>query len=71
MWSDLDCSSIQGQLITLVVVSLVTLALEALVGHLALKKKIPAASVLGLFVMALVMVSLWGVTRLKRQKQEK
>jgi hypothetical protein len=62
----IDCSSLEGQLIALAAVGLLTLVIEALIGHLALKRKIPAGSTLGLFTLGLFMVFLWAYHKFKK-----
>ena len=62
----IDCTTLEGQLIALAVVSLLTLVIEALIGHLALKKRVPSASLLGLFTLGIFMISLWAYHKFKK-----
>lgn len=63
------CDLSQEQMFLAGGTAIATLLVEAAIGHLALKKRVPAASVLGLLILGGVMLVFWWKQKTNKEKQ--
>lgn len=61
-----DCSN--HQILLAGGTAVVTLLIEAAIGHYALKKRAPSASLLGLFMVGAAVLLFWLQLKLKKEK---